>query len=80
MKLLSNPISIILNVMLMSRMLLKVYNQVGDFLTFTFYTAHSDIIVENKIETKGSIHMQYYNYDLNKIPDHDEIIKQFRKY
>lgn len=66
--------------MLMSRMLLKVYNQVGDFLTFTFYTTHSDIIVENKIETKGSIHMQYYNYDLNKIPDHDEIIKQFRKY
>lgn len=66
--------------MLMSRMLLKVYNQVGDFLTFTFYTAYSDIIVENKIETKGSIHMQYYNYDMNKIPDPGEIIKQFRKY
>lgn len=80
MKLSSNPISIILNVMLMSRMLLKVYNQVGDFLTFTFYTDYSDIIVENKIETKGSIHMQYYNYDMNKIPDPGEIIKQFRKY
>lgn len=61
-------------------MLLKVYNQVDDFLTSTYCTTYSDIIAENKIETKGSIHMQYYNYDMNKIPDHGEIIRQFRKY
>lgn len=73
MKLLSDHISTMQNVMQMSRMMLKVSNQVGDFLTFTFYTIYSEVIIENKIETKAPIHMQYHNYNMDEIPNVDEI-------